>query len=373
MQDNTVKAVYIHIPFCKNICSYCDFCKNFYNDLIASKYLDALKKEIQKYYKGNKISTLYIGGGTPSCLSKDNLTKLFEIIKIFNCKSNVEFTFECNYEDITDNLMKILKDNGVNRLSIGIQTFNNKFEKLLERKINKRSMIRKINISKKYFNNINLDLMYGFYNETTSNLKSDLKTFLKFNISHISTYSLIVENHTKLKIKDIKELDDSKESAMYYMIIDILKKHGYYHYEISNFSKKDYESKHNLTYWNNDSYYGFGAGASGFIDGIRYDNTKNINNYIKCNYKINEEKVDYDQLLMDEVMLNLRKTLGINKLAFKNKSSKEIEQLFKIEDLIKEKLIIDNGKNLFIPENKLFISNYIISLFQERYIYLENN
>lgn len=361
MQNNaSIKGVYIHIPFCKNICSYCDFCKNLYNEDKVLNYLNVLEKEINDNYKNEDVKTLYIGGGTPSSLSIDALTKLFNILKNIKLCNNYEFTFECNYEDITTELLVLLKKNRVNRISIGLQTFNKKFENILNRKINKDKMIEKINLSKKYFDNINVDLMYGFNNETLEDLDRDLNEILKLDIEHISTYSLILEENTKLFIKGYESIDEDIESGMYYKIVSVLKKHGYNHYELSNFSKPDFESKHNLTYWNNENYYGFGAGASGFINKTRYDNTKSVPNYINGKTRIYEEKITRIQNIKDEVMLNLRKTLGINKKKFQDKYKIDIYDAFDINSLIKENLLIDALENIFIPEDKLFVSNYVI-------------
>ena len=363
-----IKSAYIHIPFCTKICSYCDFCKNYYDEKIVSNYLDALEKEIKDNYKKEVLDTLYIGGGTPSSLSINNLNKLFKIISVFKLSKTYEFTFECNYEDINEKLLYILKNNRVNRLSIGIQTFNEKYKNFLNRNIDKNKMIDNIKLSKKYFNNINLDLIYGYNNETIKDLKKDIKLFLKQDVNHISTYCLIIENNTFLKINKTKELDDDIQYKMYYLIVNKLKKRGYNHYEISNFSKNNYQSKHNLTYWNNERYYGFGAGASGFIDDIRYDNTKSIYNYINNKRRVSEEMLSKEKLIKDEIMLNLRKISGINFIDFYNKYNIDFDKVFNYKELINNKLLIKNGNNLYINGDKLFISNEIIIKLLDSYI-----
>lgn len=355
-----IKSCYIHIPFCKNICSYCDFCKNYYNDEMVSKYIDALEKEIKDNYKKEVLDTLYLGGGTPSSLSYDNLNKLFNVLKTFKLSNDYEFTFECNFEDITDELLKLLKENKVNRISIGIQSFNNKFEDILSRTIDKDMMFENISKAKKYFDNINVDLMYAMPTESINDLKKDLINIIKLDVTHVSTYALIIEDHTKLSIKNIKEISDDLQSNMYYMIVNELTKFGYNHYELSNFSKPGYESRHNLTYWKNEYYYGFGAGASGFINNTRYDNTKSIINYIKGKTKVYEEKLNKLMLMKDEVMLNLRMTKGINKNNFYNKYKIRLEDAFNYKYLVEEELLEDDGLNVFVKKDKLFISNEVI-------------
>lgn len=366
--DINVKSCYIHIPFCKSICSYCDFCKNYYNENIVNDYLEVLSNEIKDNYKKEKLNTLYVGGGTPSCLSDNNLNKLFDVLSILKLSKNYEFTFECNYEDITEEFLRFLIKNKVNRLSIGIQTFNKKYSKVLNRKINEEEMFKKINLAKRYFNNINIDLMYAILNQSINELKQDLEELVKLEVSHISTYALIVEEHTKLSIKNIKEVPDDIQSKMYYMICDLLIKNGYEHYELSNFAKKGSYSKHNLTYWNNENYYGFGAGASGFIGNKRYNNTKSILNYINGKTVSYEEMLDKETLIKDEVMLNLRKINGINKKEFKRKYNLSFEDVFEYKKLIMEGILSEDEKNIFIPYDKLFVSNGIILMLLDTYI-----
>lgn len=355
-----IEAVYIHIPFCNTICNYCDFCKMFYNEKIVDNYLIALEKEIKKIYNGDVIKTIYIGGGTPSSLTTKQLEKLFNIVKLFNLSSKYEYTIEVNVNDITIEKLKLFKKNKINRISIGIETINNKFANFLNREINKKKFTEKINIVKKYFKNINIDLMYAFPNEKIEDLEKDLQFIEAINVPHISIYSLIIEEHTKIYIDKVRPINDELEEKMYYKIISYLKKIGYTHYEISNFAKKGYFSKHNLTYWNNLEYYGFGLGASGYINNFRYTNTKSINNYLKGKYIYEKQLITKKISMENEMILGLRKIAGINKRLFFQKYNFNIEQIFDIINLLKNKLLIDDGKNLYIPEEKLYISNYIL-------------
>ena len=359
-----VKSVYIHIPFCDSICSYCDFCKFLKNDEWIYKYLDALNNEIKTKYKGEVINTIYIGGGTPSCLNIDELNKLFEIIKTLNKSNDLEFTFECNIENITEEKLKILYNSGVNRLSIGVQTFNDKFLKYLNRNHNKQMIKDKIRLAKEIgFNNINIDLIYALKNQTINDLKEDLKEFLDLDISHISTYSLIIEPHTKLYINNESNIDDNLDYEMYNTIINILGNNNYKHYEISNFAKEGYESKHNLTYWNNNEYYGFGAGASGYIDNIRYDNTRSINEYLKGNYVFDKHKLAKEENIENEFILGLRKIEGINKKDFYNKYNIDIKSIDAVNKLLKENKLLENKKNIYINSKYIYVSNDILMEF----------
>jgi len=359
MKNNT-KSLYIHIPFCKNICSYCDFCKMYYNEELVNKYLDGLNKELETIYKEEVLDTIYIGGGTPSSLSIRKLKKLFSILEKVKTSNNLEFTFEANINDINSDLLEVLTKNKVNRISIGIETVNPKYLELMERSHTKEEVKEKISLVKRYFSNINVDFMYGFNNQTMEELKSDLDFFKELDVPHISIYSLILEPNTKLFINNMTPLDEETESNMYFYIINYLKDLGYIHYEVSNFSKCGYESKHNLVYWNNEHYYGIGLGASGYIDNIRYTNTRSINKYLLGNYVLDKTTIDDEINMENEMMLGLRKIKGVSKQAFFNKFGKNIEEVFDIEELIKDKLLIDKDGYLFIPLDKMYLQNSIL-------------
>lgn len=355
---------YIHIPFCTQICSYCDFCKIYYNEKIVGNYLKSLEKEIKQKYKGEKLKTIYIGGGTPSSLSIEHLIKLFDILKIFKLNKNYEFTFECNINDITEEKLALLYNNKVNRLSIGVQSFNQNNLKMLNRKHNKQDILDKIVLIKKMgFNNINVDLMYAIPGQTLSSLEEDIDIFLKLDINHISTYSLILEDHTYLTINNIKPISEDLEYNMYELICKKLKKNGFKHYEISNFAKKGFESKHNLNYWNNNSYYGFGLGATAYLNNIRYTNTRSIKHYIDGKYVLDKEIISQKEQMSNEMILGLRKLKGVNKKTFFEKYGKMIEEAFDIKDLLNQKYLIDNGKNIYINKKYLYVENSILIKF----------
>ncbi len=353
-------SVYIHIPFCKSICSYCDFCKMNYDMFDVSKYLGVLEEEIKDNYKNELINTLYIGGGTPSALSIDELKKLFDIIKVIKLSDNLEFTIEVNVLDINEEMLELFKVNKVNRLSIGVESVNDKYLEFLNRKHSKEDVINKISIVKKYFDNFSIDLMYAFPNQTKEEVLSDLSFVVGLNPKHISIYSLIIEEHTKIFIDKVKPIDDETESDMYYNIIRYLKENSYEQYEISNFSKEGYQSKHNLVYWNNKEYYGFGLGASGYIDGVRYTNTRSIFNYLKHKYVLDKEEVTKNISMENELIFGLRKIKGISINDFNKKYNGSIYDVFNIKDLINKKLLSLDGDRLFIPIDKLYVSNSIL-------------
>lgn len=359
-----MKSVYIHIPFCENICSYCDFCKLKYNSEWISLYLESLKQEIETYYKGEKIRTLYIGGGTPSVLSMIELTKLFEILKLFDLSELEEFTIECNIESITNEKLILFKKNNVNRLSIGVQTFNEKFIKLLNRNHTKEEVEEKINMAKLVgFDNINVDLMYALPGETMEDLECDVDEILRLNVPHISCYSLMIEPNTKLYIDNVKEIDEDLDYEMYKYIEKRLNNREYTHYEVSNYAKIGYESKHNLVYWNNEYYYGFGLSASGYLENYRYDNTKNLRKYLSENYIDVITKVDKDDRIKYELILGFRKLKGINKNRFKEKFDISIYDVPNIRELLINGMLKENDEYIYIPDDWIYKSNEILVKF----------
>ncbi len=359
MEENR-KSVYIHIPFCKSICSYCDFCKVLYCEKWISTYLDCLEEEIKDFYLGEEIETIYIGGGTPSCLSKKHLVRLIKILKIFKTSNLQEFTFECNVKDLSEDLLVFLKENNVNRLSIGVESFHPEKLKYMGRNHDYNEVKAKINLCKKYFTNINIDFIYGFHFETKQIVKRELKQILSLKPTHISTYSLMIEENTLLSINQYKRLEDDQDALLYSFIKKFLKKKGYLHYEVSNFALKGYESKHNLTYWHNLEYYGFGLGASGYIDRVRYTNTRSLTKYLNGN-KIGERELLTKEGIRDyHLMLGFRLTNGFNIQEFEKLYHVKLEEVYPIKPLLKNGDLRIKKGNIFINSDKLYIMNEIL-------------
>ena len=356
-----VKSCYIHIPFCNTICSYCDFCKVYYKTNLIDSYLNSLSNEIDKYYKSEVLDTIYIGGGTPSSLSINELNKLFSIINKLNISNYYEFSFECNLEDINEELLILLKKTKVNRISIGVESFNKRILKILNRRYN-IDIINRINLCKKYFDNINIDLMYAIPSETIDELENDIDTFLSLDIPHISTYSLIIEKNTVMYNNKLKNIDEDTDYEMYKLIIDKLKS-KYNHYEISNFSKFGLESRHNLTYWNNNNYYGFGVGASGYINNTRYDNTRSITKYIAGNYRLESNKLSYNEEVENAFILGFRKLDGINIKEFSDRYKFNPLNLNIVKKLVKENKLVIDEYNIKISDDYIYLSNDILCNF----------
>lgn len=358
-----IKNCYIHIPFCSSICSYCDFSKIYYNSNLVNKYIDSLLIEINNNYHNEELDTIYIGGGTPSCLNILELTKLLDGLKILKKSKNIEYTIECNIKDIEVEKLKLFKEYGINRLSIGVESFNDNKLKYLERDYLSNDIYNKIILAKEYFTNINIDLIYAVPNEDLDILKNDLDKFIKLDIPHISIYSLIIEDNTKLKINNTKTISEELDRNMYDLIENTLTNNNYIHYEISNYAKINYLSKHNMTYWNNNKYYGFGLGASGYIDNIRYTNTKSINKYLDGNYVYSKDIITKEIDASNYAILGLRTLNGVNKKIFKDKFKCDFIDYFKVYDLLENNIILENKDSYYLNSKYWYISNEFLIRF----------
>ena len=355
-----IEYTYIHIPFCKSKCKYCAFL-SFVNLNLIEKYVNSLLLQIEKECNNFLQKTIYFGGGTPSLLSIEQIEK---IIKRFNTDKNTEITIEINPENITLEYLKNLKKTGINRLSIGVQTFCDEILSEIGRGHTKNDAINIIKLAKDAgFKNISIDLIYGLPNQTLNDLKKDLEIANSLDIEHISTYGLKIEDKTYYKKFTPKNLaDDEMQAKMYKETINGLDNFNLY--EISNFCKSEkYMSKHNLNYWNLTPYNGFGLGASGF-DGVnRYKNTENLKEYLIDPTKKDEFfALNKQELLEETIFLGFRKAKGIN--------IKEINEKFKIDFDKKYKNIINKyTKTGHIEKTKdgykltldgILISNYIL-------------
>ena len=361
-----MKSVYIHIPFCEKICSYCDFCKMFYNEQMVDKYLDELEREVKSIYKDEVLETIYIGGGTPSCLNLRQLERLFQITEIFNKANKAEFTVECNFSSTNKEKLELFKKYSVNRLSFGLETINRKQLSFLEREENMERTVSVIKTVRDMgFNNINVDLMYALPGESLDELKMDLEFINSLNVEHVSCYSLIIEEHTKLGIDKILNIDADLDYEMYKYICSFMKNNGYKHYEISNYAKAGFESRHNTVYWENKQYYGFGLGASSYIGNSRITNTRSITKYLEGKYVLDKEDLEKEDLVYYEIMLNLRKCDGIDLDMLYSKYNVKLKH----DELIKLGLLFKKNNRLYIPEEKWYISNEIIIRLLEGVVY----
>ena len=369
-------GLYIHIPFCNKVCPYCDFHKMVASNNLKEAYIKALINEFKlKNISKYQLSTIYIGGVTPSSLIIDLLEMLFSTLNE-NLKLNelLEFTFECNPEDINIDLLKLLKKYHVNRLSIGIQTLNKSFQQLIKREFEFEKLSTIVALVKEFgFVNYSFDLMYGFKNQVIDDIKSDIDSLISLNPKHISIYSLIVEDHTIFgKLRNdgkVLESNDDEQAKEYLFIIDYLEKLGYHQYETSNFATDGYKSKHNLIYWDHDDYLCIGSGASSFIDDIRSVTTTFIHEYIHhLNNNefppIDSELLDFEDLTDEFVMMALRKNEGVDTLLFEEKFGVDIFEYYpNIKYLLDNNIIEQRGKFLSIKKEFRYVANSVIVKF----------
>lgn len=355
------KSVYIHIPFCTHICAYCDFCKFFYEPDWVRDYLTALKSEIERAQIKEKIDTLYIGGGTPSCLSMTELTELFQIVNTIPRSKECEYTIECNIEHMTTEKIELCARFGINRISYGVQSFQKRLLHKLERGHTKESVRLMIDATKRAgIENINVDFIYAIPGETMEELLDDLHEFLTLDIPHISTYALMICEHTKFGVNGIEPMEEDSDALMYQTIERILESHGYEHYEVSNYAKQGAKSRHNLVYWNNETYYGFGLSASGYIDHTRYTNTRSIKQYLKGNDRLEEQVLSVQEEMENELMLGLRKLEGVSKEEFWKKFHTRIEEKFPIQKLVKEGQLAETEESIKIPKDGIYVENNVL-------------
>ena len=361
---NKPESIYIHIPFCEHICSYCDFTKLFYNQQYEKLYIEALRNEIWSY-KTDYVKTIYIGGGTPTALSVDGFDSLIRLAAQFIC-DDYEFTVEANVENLTEQKLDIMKRFGVNRLSIGVQSTCNALLKEMGRHHTFEDAQKIVFLAKsKGFTNINIDLIYGFKNETLDDLKRDLEEFIKLDIDHISIYSLIVEKGSILFNKKYEEQEENESRKFYEYIVSFLREHGYERYEISNFARNGKYSRHNLTYWHNQEYYGFGLGASGYVGGVRYENTKSLPEYLKGNYVSTKEVVGPKELDEYFLITNLRLEQGFLKSDFEKQFGISFEDKYisKIKNFALEKYFdLSNGRVKLTDEGMILMDFVLLKL-----------
>ncbi|MEG0181054.1 MAG: radical SAM family heme chaperone HemW [Peptostreptococcaceae bacterium] len=368
-------GLYIHVPFCAQKCYYCDFNSYKIKSNEKEDYLINIEREMLLYkdeFKDKSFDTVFLGGGTPSILKVDELKRLMsKMYENFNIKDDAEITIECNPGTINKEKLEAMKKIGINRLSIGLQATQNYHLKSIGRihtyEEFEKNYYDAIDIG---FENINVDLMYALPNQKEEEWKDTLDKIIKLNPSHISAYSLILEEGTKLydmyENNEFNLLDEDTDIEMYNYTINTLKDNGYNQYEISNYSKYEKECKHNIIYWKCDNYLGLGPGASGYIEDIRYSNLEDLseyNNKISQNLKpINEENKLSDKDKIEEfIFMGLRMNEGISLDIFEKRFKIDFKDLYKnaLEKLIANKLIKIEDSNVSLTQKGREISNSV--------------
>ena len=373
MQTKPTSA-YVHIPFCTQICYYCDFSKVFIKNQPVDSYLEHLIEEYDSY-DIKKLRTLYIGGGTPTALSARQLAFLLEkLTDKLDLSYLEELTIEANPGDLDLEKIAVLKDSPVNRVSLGVQTFNDRMLKQIGRSHLEKDIYENIaNLKKSGFDNISIDLIYALPKQTMEDVKTNVAKAIALDIPHMSLYSLILENHTvfmnRMRRGKLPLPKEDLEAEMFEYIIAELEKAGFEHYEISNFSKPGFESRHNLMYWDNAEYYGIGAGASGYVNGVRYKNHGPIRHYLQAveagNPRVQEEVLTLNEKMEEEMFLGLRKKSGVSKKRFEEKFGLSFEDQYGavVSELTEQGLLVPDRDIVRMTKQGLFLGDTVAEKF----------
>ncbi|WP_281272333.1 radical SAM family heme chaperone HemW [Neobacillus piezotolerans] len=372
-------AAYIHIPFCQHICHYCDFNKFFLQGQPVNEYLEALDEEVGltlAQFPAGAMKSIFVGGGTPTALNDLQLEKLCKTINAHLPRAReIEYTFEGNPGDLSYEKLTILKNNGVNRLSLGVQSFNDALLEKIGRSHRAKDVYKTVEDAKKAgFENISIDLIYSLPGQTLEDFRETLSEALSLGLPHFSGYSLIIEPKTvfyNLMRKGKLPLPgEDVEAAMYELLMDEMALHGYRQYEISNFSKEGYESIHNLTYWKNEEYYGFGAGAHSYLGKARRSNIGPLNRYMAALDEgrlpvLEENKVTDVEAMEEEMFLGLRMAEGVKREVFERKYGKSPDAIFRgqINHLSKNGLIEDDGISIRLTRKGRMLGNEVFQSF----------
>ncbi|EOZ5810503.1 radical SAM family heme chaperone HemW [Enterococcus hirae] len=372
-------SAYIHIPFCEHICYYCDFNKVFLEGQPVDEYVEMLLKEMEitlKQHPVKELETLYVGGGTPTSLTAVQLDRLLAGAReILPFKEGKEFTVEANPGDLTKEKLQVMKNYGVNRLSMGVQTFDNRLLKKIGRKHTAEDVYQTMRfLEEENFTNVSIDLIYALPGQTLEGYRETLNQALALDLPHYSLYSLILENKTMfmnwVRQGRLELPDQETETWMFEETIQAMEKKGRHQYEISNFGLEGHESKHNLMYWNNDHYFGFGAGASGYLGNKRYRNKGPIQHYLRP-LRAGELPVLETEVLLrenqieEEMFLGLRKKIGISKQHFYERYQQTIESLYSkvLTDLEKEGLLVNESDRIYLTPKGTFLGNEVFERF----------
>ena len=375
MNNKKSLSLYIHIPFCKQKCFYCDFPSYARLEDLKEDYVKALCKEIKNKASKYRIKSIFIGGGTPSYLNEDEIEQILNKISKLDLEDNIEFTMECNPGTLTEEKLKIMLKGGVNRISMGLQAVQNSLLKEIGRIHTFKVFEENYNLAREIgFKNINVDLMFGLPNQSIEEWEESLRKIASLKPEHISAYSLIIEEDTGFyKLWENNKLllpNEEEERIMYSKTKEILESYGYKQYEISNYAKEGYECYHNKVYWKCEEYLGLGSASSSFINERRIKNIEDVKTYIE---RINKNESIIDEVIENKnkdnieefIFMGLRMLEGINLSEFKNKFNTNIEDIYKevIEKNIKNNLLIIENNRLKLTSKGIELSNSVMSDF----------
>ena len=370
---NRVESLYIHVPFCATKCYYCAFNTYAFHKEQAHHYLEALRTEMELYrLDSDELKTVFIGGGTPSILSAESLERLFEHLDaVFGIEAAAEITVECNPGTVDRQKLEVMRSGGVNRLSFGIQAMDDATLREIGRIHTVDEAVQSYDLARGVgFDNINLDLIFALPNQTVEEWKACLNELMALQPEHVSAYNLMIEEGTvfyeSMRTGKLRRLSDEVEAKMYHVTIDTLADYGYQHYEISSFCKPCCAAKHNLVYWDNQSYIGLGPGACGYIDGVRYSNIRGVQDYIESLKQGRKAIADSEQLTgrdekAETVILGLRKRDGIREEEYQRRFGESINDEFEdvLDKWIGMNLLEWANDYLRLTKRGLFLANEV--------------
>ncbi|MDQ0339610.1 oxygen-independent coproporphyrinogen-3 oxidase [Caldalkalibacillus uzonensis] len=374
------RSVYIHIPFCQHICPYCDFNKYVLKGQPVWHYLEALVQEMNLTFEQHppqEIRTIFVGGGTPTALNPEQMRFFLEAVARYVQPQApcVEFTVEANPGTVNEDLLQVMKEGGVNRLSFGVQSFDRGLLKKLGRIHTTEDVHQSLALARKQgFNNLSIDLMFGLPGQSVDMFREDVEQALKLDVPHLSAYSLKIEPGThfhRLHEQNKFHLPpEDEEATMYELLIKRMTESGYAHYEISNFAYTGYESRHNLTYWRNEEYYGLGAGAHGYVQGVRHVNAGPVHEYIEKVAReglprVEVHPVSKQEAMEDMMIMGLRTKEGVSRLVFRERYGLKLEDHFgrQLDQLQAKGLITTDGERYWLTEKGLFLGNEVFAAF----------
>lgn len=367
MEQNKAKSLYIHIPFCQHICEYCDFVRVGYHQDLADRFLKRCEQDLS-LRQGETFETIYIGGGTPSSLSIEQLKRLLEMICPL-IALDCEYTLEANPENFSEDKIKLCVEYGVNRISLGVQSVQSRLLNLIGRKHSLQDAQNVISLLRKWgIENISADGMYGLPTQSLSDFKETLNWMIHQKLPHVSLYALTIEPNSAFGRKHLLSIDNSLEGDFYQMAHDMLSDAGYQHYEISNFCLPDKQSRHNLTYWHYEDFVAIGPGAAGKENHRRYTITKNIHRYLTEGIVFDEEiMLSEDDEMFEFVMMGLRLKKGIELSRFRNRFGISIETVFEkaIKKNTEKGWLIFSDTHIYPSENgRLFLHDLLIDFME---------
>ncbi|MDR3156431.1 MAG: radical SAM family heme chaperone HemW [Lactobacillales bacterium] len=377
--NNTKQSVYIHIPFCEHICEYCDFNKVFLEGQPVDEYIDLLLREIDltvKKIPNTGIKTIYIGGGTPTSLNVKQMEHLLKgVNSLLSLAERSEFTIEVNPGDLTQEKLLLMQEFGVNRLSLGVQTLKDDLLRKIGRHHTVQDIFQTLDMLKREdFKNVSIDLIYALPDQTRQDWEKTLDLALSFDLPHYSLYSLILENHTmfmnRVRCGQLILPSEDRQADLFEVALERMEQYDLEHYEISNFAKDGFQSQHNLVYWNNENYFGFGAGASGYVGDVRYKNHGPIQHYLNSlrNFElpvVTRKSLSIKNQIEEEMFLGLRKLQGVSKRIFFEKFGVNFSEIYGeiAANLVEKELLFEDDKKVSLSEKGLLLGNFVFEKF----------